>query len=308
MVQIGLTHWVFLILFISIIFLIVIKKDSIFTYLMAILILGLFSTGSVIKSIGGIFGSLLYAFKDLSNIILAIACVTALGELLEKTGILEFCLKPITKVIKNKYIGFWVIGIVTLVLALFFKPSPTVLLIALIFLPVAKKINMPIIWVAVSLNLFAHGFSYSGDYMLRTSYSLVSRAAQIPTETLIIASVPIWIIMGLTTTIIAFILLCKNEKKQTDIEQNKDKKEKITENKYDIKEDKKRIFACITLGLLVIDIILMFVLQLETSDANALLYGTTMLIICIISVFGLKQTNEIEKSIVYGLMLSLIHI
>lgn len=111
MIEIGLIHWIFLILFISLIFLIIIKKDTIFSYLVAIFILGLFATGSVIKSIGGIYSSLLYAFQDLSSIILAIAFVTALGKLLEKTGILEFFLKPITKIIINKYIGFWVIRI-----------------------------------------------------------------------------------------------------------------------------------------------------------------------------------------------------
>ena len=178
MIQIGLIHWVFLILFIFIIFLIIIKKDSMFSYFIAILTFGLFATGSIIQAIGGIFGSILYAFKDLANIIFAIGCVTSLGKLLEKTGILEFYLKPITTVIKNKYVGFWVIGIVTLILGLFFNPSPTVVLVAIIFLPVAKKVNMPIIWVAVSLNLFAHGFASSGDYILQTAPSLVSKAAR----------------------------------------------------------------------------------------------------------------------------------
>lgn len=311
MIQLSLIHWVFLVLFISIIFLMIIKKDTMFSYFVAILIFGLFATGSVTKAIGGIFGSLLYAFKDLSNIIFAIACVTALSKLLEKTGILEFYLKPLTKIIKNKYVGFWIIGIITLVIALFFYPSPTVVLIAMMFLPVAKKIKMPIMWVAVTLNLFAHGFASSGDYILHAAHSLVAKAANIPVETLMQANIPIWLVMGFTTALIAFILLCKNEKnkKQTNAEEYADNeliKELIPiQNNYNIKENKKKIFAYLTLIALVLDIILMFILQLKTADANALLCGTVIIMICIISIFGLKGTKEIENSIVYGMKYSI---
>lgn len=163
---------------------------------------------------------------------------------------------------------------------------------------------MPIIWIAVSLNLFAHGFASSGDYILQTAPSLVSKAAGISTETLMLASIPIWLIMGLTTTIIAFILLCKNEKKQN-VNIKEDRNQATIENTYEIKENKKKILAFITLGLLLLDIVLMFVLKLKTSDANALLCGTTILIICIISLFGIKETNVIEKSMVDGLKYSI---
>lgn len=311
MIQLGLIHCVFLVLFISIIFLMIIKKDTMFSYIIAILIFGLFATGSVIKAIGGIFGSLLYAFKDLSNIIFAIACITALSKLLEETGILEFYLKPLTKIIKNKYTGFWIIGIVTLVIALFFYPSPTVLLIAMIFLPVAKKINMPIMWVAVSLNLFAHGFASSGDYILHAAHSLVAKAANIPVETLMKANIPIWLVMGFTTTIVAFILLCKNEKNRNQTNRKENTNQKLTkeliikENSYNINKSKKKIFAYLTLAALLLDLVLMFALQLKTTDASALLCGTVIIMVCIISIFGLKETQQIEKSIVYGMKYSI---
>ncbi len=311
MVQLGLIHWAFLILFILIIFLMIMKKDTMFCYFVAILIFGLFATGSVTKAICGIFGSLLYAFKDLSNLIFAIACVTGLSKLLEKTGILEFYLKPLTKLVKNKYVGFWLIGIITLVIALFFYPSPTVVLIAMMFLPVAKKIKMPIMWVAVSLNLFAHGFASSGDYILHAAHTLVAKAANIPVETLMKANIPIWIVMGLTTATVAFILLCKNEKnkKQIDTEEhieNESIKELIPiKNNYNLSKTKKKIFAYMTLIVLVLDIILMFALQLKTADANALVCGTVIMMICIISIFGLKGTKEIEDSIVYGMKYSI---
>lgn len=163
---------------------------------------------------------------------------------------------------------------------------------------------MPIMWVAVSLNLFAHGFASSGDYILHAAHSLAAKAANIPVEKLMMANIPIWLVMGLTTTTVAFILLCKNEKKSKKTSKNEEKVEKknLTPNNslYNISKRKKMIFSYITLGSLLLDVALMFVLQLKTADASALLCGTVIIIVCLISIFGLKDSTEIEKSLTYG--------
>ncbi len=163
MIELGLVHWTFLILLVILIIISISKKDAFFYYLLAILILGLVSTGSVFKSIIGLFEGVLYVFREFANIILAIMCVSSLGTILERTSILDLYIKPFTMMIKNKYIGFWIIGFISLILSLFFYPSPAVTIVAIIFIPFAKKIDMPIIWLAVALNLFAHGFAFSVD-------------------------------------------------------------------------------------------------------------------------------------------------
>ena len=305
MIELGLIHWVFVTLLIILLIMIILKKDSSFYYLLAILILGLFSTYSIPESIICIFNSILYVFKDLANIILAVACVISVGNLLDKSGILDLYLKPITKIIKNKYIGFWIIGIVSLILGLFFYPSPAVILVAMIFLPAAKKIDMPILWVAVALNLFAHGFAFSGDYILQTTPSLVANSANISTSTLISQSVPLWLTMGLTTTITAFILLCVKNNKKDEKNTNHISSNKEIKKYYNITKNKKLVFAVITFMLLLVDIILMFLLKLDSASTNALICGTSIVIIAIISMFGVKSSQIIEDTLTEGMKYSI---
>lgn len=276
------------------------EKRNIY-YLIAILILGFTITGSLFKSVIGLYDSIRYAFKDFSNLILAIACVGSLGRLLEKINILDLYLKPFTRLIRNKYIGFWIIGLISLVLSLFFYPLPAVIIVAILFLPLAKKINMPIIWVAVSLNLFAHGFAFSGDYILRSAPTLVASAASIETNELISNSFLLWISMGLVTTITAFIILCISDKKikQNEIKTITSKKE--LDISYEMSDTKRKVFALITLGLLILSIFFMFVLNIESSYAIALLCGTTIIIISIICIFGLNNIKLIETTLTDGM-------
>jgi hypothetical protein len=302
--ELMLVHWVFLALLAVIIGLIVAKKDTMIIYLLAILVLGLCATGSILSSVEGVFGSLLYAFSNLLGIILAISCVSALGMLLEKTGIIEIYLKPIVKLIKNKYIGFWIIGVVALIFALFFNPSPAVVLVAIIFLPVAKQINMPILWVAVALNLFAHGFASSGDYVLRAGPTLVAEAAQIPTESLMLSSVPLWLTMGIVTTTAAFAMLCRSRKKIKNVATKPSPVSMPELNTYDV-GSKKGFFAVLVGGLLATDVILMFAFSLSSNSASALLCGTVIILICVISIFGVKKANVIDSTFIDGMKYSM---
>lgn len=301
MISLGLVHWTFLILLVILVIISIRKNEVFLYYLLAILILGFVVTGSVFNSVIGLFDSILYIFREFANIILAIMCVSSLGTLLERTTILDLYIKPFTKLLKNKYIGFWVIGFISLVLTLFFYPSPAVTIVAVMFLPLAKKIDMPIIWVAVALNLFAHGFAFSGDYIMQSAPSIVSLSADISTADLISHSLPLWLTMGLTTTITAFILLCITDRTKKTISNKKINYEKESVIFYKMSNVKRIGLAIISLILLILAIVFMFVLKLSSSHANALLSGTAILIIVIICTVGIKDTKVIESTITDGM-------
>lgn len=300
--MIGLVHWAFLILLLIAIFLMIIKKDSFFFYLFAIFIIGLVATKSILKSMIGLTDILIYVLKDFSGIILLLGTVISLGKLLDKTGILDFYLKPFTKVIKNKYIGFWVFGIISLLLSFFLYPSPAVILVAVIFLPIARKINMPILWVAVALNLFSHGFSLSGDYIIQTVPSFVAKSAQISVDGLVSSSIPLWLIMGISTTIASFVFLCLSSKKdQATSELIKQGKKKSVKEKYFINETKKRILAWITLIVIVTNIILILFCHFDSNESRGILCGSVFFLIFIIGTFGVKKVDVIEDNILGGM-------
>ncbi|MCK9911393.1 hypothetical protein MXD81_19735, partial [Microbacteriaceae bacterium K1510] len=91
--------------------------------------------------------------------------------------------------------AFWVIGIVMMIISWFFWPSPGVALVGAVMLPVAVRVGLPAMGVAVAMNLFGHGIALSGDYIIQGAPTLTAKAAGIPVGDVIAASVPLVIVM-----------------------------------------------------------------------------------------------------------------
>ncbi|MCB6745956.1 hypothetical protein LI105_15350, partial [Anaerostipes hadrus] len=73
----------------------------------------------------------------------------------------------------------------------FFWPSPAVALMGAVLLPVAIRVGLPAIGVAVVMNLFGHGIALSGDYVIQGAPKLTADGAGIPVSSVIEASVPL---------------------------------------------------------------------------------------------------------------------
>jgi hypothetical protein len=70
-------------------------------------------------------------------------------------------------------------------------------------LPAAIRAGLSPIAAAMAMNLFGHGFALSGDYVIQAAPKLTADAAGIPVSDVMQASIPLVLIMGLTTTITA---------------------------------------------------------------------------------------------------------
>ena len=87
---------------------------------------------------------------------------------------------------------------------LFFWPSPAVALLGAVLLPVAIRVGLPAIGVAVAMNLFGHGVALSGDFVIQAAPKITADAAGLPVHEVVQASVPLVIVMGVVTTLSAF--------------------------------------------------------------------------------------------------------
>ncbi len=101
-------------------------------------------------------------------------------------------------------------------ISLFFWPSPGVALIGAVLLPAATRAGLPPIAAAMAMNLFGHGFALSGDFVIQAAPKLTADAAGIPVGDVISASIPLVLIMGVTTTTAAFIMIQRERKKKLD--------------------------------------------------------------------------------------------
>jgi hypothetical protein len=303
-------HWVYLIFILLIIAFIVMKKDTSFICIAGIIALGFIATSSVTQSVTGVFNSFAFAIKELLGTILVISIIYGMSRVLMKTGINEVMVYPFTKLIRTPTLAYWVIGILMMVISWFFWPSPAVALMGAVLLPVALKAKLPAIGVAVAMNLFGHGIALSGDFIIQGAPKLTADGAGIPVGEVVAASVPLVIIMGVVTTVAAFILLRKDMKNGIlKVEEEIGGENTVIEIEDDSTEMKKmtvkirKMLAALVPFLFTIDILIMFIAKLQGGDATALIGGTSILILIIISFFAYKTDplGKITQHIIEGL-------
>ena len=307
MINVTLTplHYIYLIFIIVIIIAMVKKRDISLICILGIFILGLMGTQSLSKATMGIFNSFVYATKELMPTIFIISVVTAMSRSLIDSGINDEIVSPFKGVIKNYWIAYWVIGIVMMILSWFFWPSPAVALIGALFLPLAKKAGLPAMGVAIAMNLFGHGIALSSDYIIQAAPKLTADAAGIPIGSVISASVPLAITMGVVTTTVAFYYLRKDIKSGAmTIEDTINYEENSNENKIAISSKKvRRALAFLILVLFALDLVIMFKANLQGNDATALIGGTAVFILSLVSVVSYKKESleKVTENLVKGL-------
>ncbi len=308
MINLVLTplHYIYLIFIIIIILAMVKKKDISLLCILGIFILGLAGTESIYKSVMGVFNSFVYAAKELMPTIFIISIITAMSNTLMDSGINDEMVSPFRKVIKNYWIAYWVIGIFMMVLSWFFWPSPAVALIGALFLPIAKKAGLPAMGVAISMNLFGHGIALSSDYIIQAAPKLTADAASIPVSEVISASIPLELTMGIVTTVAAFYFLRK-EIKSGELPSEYEEIESstsISSPSMLISSRKiRRFLALLILVLFALDIFIMYIAKLQGGDATALIGGTAIFILSLISILAYKENSldKITDNLVKGL-------
>ena len=302
-------HWAYLIFILLVIAFIVMKKDTSFICVVGILVLGFIGTSSITHSVTGIFNSFAYAIKELLGTILVISIIFGMSKVLMKTGINEAMVYPFTKLIRTPTLAYWVIGILMMVISWFFWPSPAVALMGAVLLPVALKAKLPALGVAVAMNLFGHGIALSGDFIIQGAPKITADGAGIPVGDVVAASIPLVFIMGAVTTIIAFWMLKRDMKSGVLKVEEIDSTKTLVEIDDDIKAMKnmapsiRKALATLVPLLFALDIVIMFIAKLQGGDATALIGGTSMLILIIISFFAYKgdPLGKITQHLIEGL-------
>ncbi|NLK86723.1 MAG: hypothetical protein GX279_04425, partial [Clostridiaceae bacterium] len=172
------------------------------------------------------------------------------------------------------------------------------------------KVKLPAMGVAVAMNLFGHGIALSGDFIIQGAPKLTADGAGIPVGEVVQASVPLVAIMGVVTTVTAFIIMFRDMKKNkltmhTGIVQKTDNTgcAEIPERHRRLPPRLKTFFAILVPTLFVTDIILMFLFRLQGGDATALIGGTSLFILILISFFtyGKRSLEKITSRFIEGL-------
>lgn len=301
-VELTILHWIYLIFICVIIATMIMKRDTSLVCILGIFLLGLFATASLYQAVMGVFTSFIYAIKELMSTILIISVITAMGKILLASGINEVMVRPFAKLIKGPVLAYWVIGILMMIISWFFWPSPAVALLGAVLLPVATKVKLPAMGVAIAMNLFGHGIALSSDFIIQGAPKLTADGAGIPVGDVVAASVPLVIIMGVVTTVTAFWFLKRDMDKGLFAESDSPMVAKgETDQGPEAQTLSPRWKGILALGILLLyllDIVIMYMAKLQGSDATALIGGTSVFILVIVSMIYHKGAG-LEKIMEY---------
>lgn len=298
-IELTALHWIYVLFIFLIIGFMVMKRDTSFISIIGIFLLAVVATGSLSGSVSSIFNSFIYAITELLPTILVISIIVAMSRTLTVTGINDAMISPFAKLIRTPALAYWTIGILMMVISWFFWPSPAVALMGAVLLPVAVRVGLPALGVAVAMNLFGHGIALSGDFVIQAAPKLTADAAGIPVGSVVQASIPLVIVMGVVTTITAFYLL-KRDMKSGKLKSGETIESEIvnTSDPNLLSAGAKKFFALLIPLLFAADVAAMSILDLQGGDATALIGGTSIFILLLISLAAHKN-NGLEKTTSY---------
>ncbi|MEH7116390.1 hypothetical protein V7128_03060 [Neobacillus vireti] len=301
LIQLTALHWIYVVFIILIIGFMIMKRDTTIVCIIGIFLIALTATGSLSHSVSSIFNSFSYAITELLSTILVISIIVAMSQTLTSTGINDVMISPFRKLIRNPGLAYWTIGILMMVISWFFWPSPAVALLGAVLLPVAIRAGLPALGVAMAMNLFGHGIALSGDFVIQAAPKLTADAAGLPIQDVIDASIPLVFIMGLVTTITAFYFLKRDLKRgalSTASPELTERSEKENHKPNLLSLAERRFFAILVPLLFALDVAAMSILDLTGGDATALIGGTSILILLLITLTSHKSKG-LEKTTQY---------
>ncbi|QHT60585.1 hypothetical protein GXP70_11985 [Paenibacillus lycopersici] len=293
-------HWVYLAFIVLILGVLIRRRDTTLVCVVGIFALGLIATDSLSGSVSGIFNSFIYATQELIGTIFIISIIVAMSRILIRTGINEMMVAPLTRFLRTPALAFWGIGLIMMVTSWFFWPSPGVALIGAVLLPVAVRVGLPALGAAMAMNLFGHGIALSGDYIIQGAPKLTADAAGLPVASVMEASVPLVIVMGVVTTVAAFWMMRSDMRKgkwRDGLVEGRTAAAAADEARIALPHRWKQALAVVIPLLFIVDVVGMFALDLQGGDATALVGGTAIFILLLVTMLahrnkGLEQTTE----------------
>lgn len=292
MVTLTSLHYIYIIMTIIILVALLFKREIVIPCIIGTLLIGFAYSGSVIRSVQILNNAIMASCVELLNIIVVIALVVAMSKTMTAIGADEMMMRPVRRIIRNDKMAFWIIGIAMLIVSWLIWPSPAVALIGALLLPVAGEAGLPAIWAAVAMNLFGHGAGLSSDFFIQGAPAISSKAAGVEVTEVMKASVPLWAVMVVTTVTISFLMMLREKKNNPDYKAEIQKKTEIEIKKPGL----AKFVAVLMPAAFLVDVGLMVRFQITGGDATALVAGTALILMCVISIMDNGIGEALEKS------------
>lgn len=291
-------HFIYLAGVITILTVMILRRDTPLICILFLFLLGFAASRTVAGGIQAVFSSILYAAREFMEVIATIALITALSKCLADLGSDRLIMKPMSQITSSPSVTWWLLGFTMMLFSLFLWPSPSVALVGAIMLPVAIHKGLHPLLAAMAMNLFGHGFALSYDVVIQGAPAISAAAAGIETQEVILTGTPLFLTMGVTTVLAAYILnrteiragssASPEDSSPEDIRPEKKSDDSGGNNSEHKTAPRKAavIIAVLTPIAFLADIILMFTYDLKGGGATSLVSGTAVLLMAAGAILG----------------------
>lgn len=203
-VAIVAAHWVYLAGVAVIVLTMIWRANVVVPSVLATFFVALAWSGSPVSALASIFNASFTAAKELFNIFLVIALMTALLNALKVLRSDVRMVEPFRAVMKNGHTAFFVLAAITYVISLFFWPTPAVPLVSAVLLPAAIAAGLPPLGGALAIAIAGQGMALSSDYVIGVAPGISAKAAGVAVSAATVADRAL--VLSLITGIIALVL------------------------------------------------------------------------------------------------------
>lgn len=280
-----LSHWLYVLGVISVVITMVLRRNVIIPCIIFTFLIGWVFLGSFIGGIQTVFNASLVAAKDLFSIFLIISLMVAMLRSISVTGADKILVAPLTRFMVSPLVSYIVLCLSTLIISLFFWPTPAVPLIGALLVPAAVKAGLPPMLGAMALAFSGQGLALAGDVIIQGAPGLTASAAGIPVEMVTLRGGILTAITGITAITLGYLLNSKEivkfqkEKREIAAAQTARGNEEGDFEKPEIAPFLVYLLAISMLGV----IFSLFAFNIKGGEASALLGGTAFLIITVSS-------------------------
>lgn len=299
-----LPHWLYLIGVVVVVLTMLIRRNVLIPCILFTFLIGWVYLGSFVSGVQVLFNASIVAAKDLFSIFMIIGLMMAMLKSLSMSGADQLLVKPLQSAMKTPFVSYVIMIVSTYVISVFFWPTPAIPLIGALLAPAAIKAGLPPVIAAMTMALAGQGMALSGDIVIQGANGLTAGAAGIPVE----AYTPRVAIISIVTGLVAIILGWIMNRKE--IANYKGSPEALAYMNQDVEEvelegEKYAPFFKYLLILAMAGVIAaMFLFKIQGGDASALLGGTALLIMVIVSLMvkGIQGLDTIGDFIADGLV------
>lgn len=198
-------HWLYLLGIIVVVITMVLRRNVLIPCIVFTLLLGWNYFGSFSKGIQTIFNASIVAGSDLLGIFMIIGLMVALLKSLSANGADELMVVPLKRLMVSPFISYLVIAGTTILVSMFFWPTPAVPLVGALLAPAAIRVGLSPMLAAMAVAIAGQGLALGGDVIIQGAPGLTAASAGVPTELVTFKGGVLSLIAGVIALILAYL-------------------------------------------------------------------------------------------------------